>query len=96
MALLSEACATVSTPKFFSNIFEEQPIQPGSRYDIGKKTASQSRQGFVPTHKREVGNKDQGVMRDRIEMQRSDHWESDVGSRNEVERGVQGRRATIF
>jgi len=46
MTLLSEACAAVSTPKFFSNIFDERPIQPASRYDIGKKTTSPSRQVF--------------------------------------------------
>jgi len=79
MTLLSEACAAVSTPKFYSNIFDERPIQPAIRYDIGKKTTSPFRQGFLPTHKREVSNKDQRVMEGRIEKQRSDHTESDVG-----------------
>jgi len=63
MTLLSEACAAVSTPKYFSNIFDERPIQPAIRYDICKKTSSPSRQGFLPTHRKEVSNKDQRVMR---------------------------------
>jgi len=33
MSLLSEACVAVSTPKFFSNIFDERPIQPTIRYN---------------------------------------------------------------
>jgi len=68
MALLSEACAAVSTPKYFSIIFDERPIQPPIRYDISKKTTAPSRQGFLPSHKREVSNKDQRVMEDRIEV----------------------------
>jgi len=72
MALLSEACAAASTPRFFSNIFDERPIQPTLRYDIGKKATSPFRQGYLPTHKREDSSKNQRVMRERIEAQRSD------------------------
>jgi len=82
MELLSEACAAVSTPKFFCNTFNERPIQPIIRYDFGKKTTSSSRQGFLPFHRRELSNKGQGVMGgkapERSEIQLSDHEVSDV------------------
>jgi len=93
MALLSEACAAVSTHKFFYNIFDERPIQPAILYDIGKKTMSPSRQSLLPTHKREVSNKDQGVIREKIEMHRCDQTESDVGTRKEG--GKWGLNATV-
>jgi len=93
MALLSEAYAAVSTPKYFSNIFDELPIQPAIRYDIGKKTSSPSRWGFLPTHKREVSTKDQRVMEKKMEKQRGDVVESDVRVWGE---GGQGWNATTL